>query len=284
MAPAPTKLSLTQFVPRGQHFHIARGVYQPGGRGRPHTHDFAEVAWIESGMGTHLINGDVQPLAAGDVLFIRPTDVHDFRGRHGGLTLMNVAFAREVVRELRNRYFARQRGEWLWPTTPLPAMRKLDAAAMRRVTEAAELLAHAPQSRLSLDRFLLSLLGESAEPAHDVPDASLPAWLSEAVRSLAGDSDHLIAGVPRLAELADRSREHVNRVIRAHTGGTATELINRVRLDRAASDLRLTSKSIVEVAVDCGMPNLGYFYRRFQERFGTTPRKYRLRQQAVLRG
>jgi len=80
--------------------------------------------------------------------------------------------------------------------------------------------------------------------------------------------------------VAGRSREHVNRVDRATSGRTATELVNETRLTRAAAELTMTDDPIARIAVARGLPNLSHFYRLFNERFGTTPRRFRLRHHA----
>lgn len=282
---AVRKLRIARFVSARAHWHVARGVYA-GGTGPMglHTHDFPEVFWIETGRGTHLVNGAAQPLEAGDLVLIRPEDAHGFRGGTGGLTMVNVAFRRHVLDELRQRYFTGPRAAWPWRGEELPASRRLEPAELERLSASAEGLLNAAQSRFTLDRFLMDVLALFAERAEPPSHAGLPPWLAGALREFGGSSEHLIGGVPALAALAGRSREHVNRVIRRATNQTATQLVNAVRLERAAHDLRMTAKPIAHVAIDAGLPNLGYFYRRFTARYGVTPRKYRLRAQAVVRG
>jgi AraC family cel operon transcriptional repressor len=112
----------------------------------------------------------------------------------------------------------------------------------------------------------------------------LPGWFDEAMMKLAGSPELLHGGVPALAKVAGYSREHVNRVARKATGLTATDLINSVRLERAAALLRMSSKSLLDIAGECGLPNVGHFYRLFHRRFGTTPHRYRQHHQALLRG
>ena len=35
----------------------------------------------------------------------------------------------------------------------------------------------------------------------------------------------------------------------------------------------------MEIALECGIENIGHFYKLFQKRFGMTPRQYRLLRQ-----
>jgi AraC family cel operon transcriptional repressor len=63
---------------------------------------------------------------------------------------------------------------------------------------------------------------------------------------------------------------------------SCTKLILARKLGRAARQWRMTDRPILDVAMDCGLGNLAYFYRLFQRRYGLTPRHYRLRQQTVV--
>ena len=59
--------------------------------------------------------------------------------------------------------------------------------------------------------------------------------------------------------------------------------VNDVRMEVAARELRTSTKKIIEICFDCGLQNLAHFYKLFRQKFGTTPRLYRARHQAVVR-
>lgn len=276
----PGTLHLRDFLAESSAYHVARTTFRPGHRVQPHTHDFAELFWIERGTGLHLVNGESRPLAHGDLVLVRPEDAHSFQARGAdGLTQVNVAFERATHDFLRERYFVG--GEWPWSGARTPACFRLDDVQLTRLGELSALLFAGPPTRLVLERFLLELLHELIAPRHE---EALPPWLTDALRRFAADPHALAQGVPALAALAGRTREHVSRVVRARTGRTATELVNEIRLDRAAADLRLTDAPIAAIAVDCGVANLSHFYRLFRARFGLPPRRYRLRHQGLIRG
>jgi AraC family cel operon transcriptional repressor len=273
-------LRLSDFLPAGGAYRIARMKLAPSHRMEPHTHDFAEVFWIERGSGLHLVNGERRPLARGDVVLMRPDDVHTFRTTDPeGLTQVNVAFGRDTLEFLHDRYFAG--GNWPWRGDELPAAYRFRHGELGWSGELAGLLFAGPTTLLVLERFLLSLLQQLGSSRLR---PGLPVWLDDALDRLAGDPKALARGVPALAALAGRSREHVNRVARRGCARTATELVQEVRLDRAAADLRLTDFPISRIAADCGMPNLSHFHRLFRARFATTPRRYRLHHQALVHG
>jgi AraC family transcriptional regulator len=77
-----------------------------------------------------------------------------------------------------------------------------------------------------------------------------------------------------LRDLADRvclSRFHFHRIFQALTGETVGELARRLRLERAARQLRTSDTPITELAFDAGYSTHEAFIRAFRAAFGCTP-------------
>ena len=64
--------------------------------------------------------------------------------------------------------------------------------------------------------------------------------------------------------------------MRAAQGRTATDLVNSVRMRWASTALRMSDRSIADIATICGLSHLGHFYAIFKQHFRITPRRYRL--------
>ena len=47
------------------------------------------------------------------------------------------------------------------------------------------------------------------------------------------------------------------------------------RIEQACEMLRDTTKTVLEISLDCGFENVSYFIRKFKELKGCTPQKYR---------
>jgi AraC family transcriptional regulator, dual regulator of chb operon len=275
MTSTPVKLRFRDYAPPGAAYHLGLRAPRRRFRGTLHTHDFAELMWVERGVLVHLINGDRRPLEAGDAVFVRPADIHTVVGKE--FAQVAVAFERQTLDFLKQRYF--DGTDWPWRAGTAPATYRLDRRQLAHLTELVRLLAMANPTRLALERFLLDILHELTQQA---APPGVPHWLQDALTRLADDREALARGVPALASFAGRTREHVNRVARSTTGLRATDLVNEARLTRAAAQLTLTGEPIVAIAHDCGLPNLSHFYRLFNARFGVTPHRWRLRQRALL--
>ena len=245
-----------------------------------HDHDFYEFFWVVEGTGTHLINGQAVEQKVGDAIFIRPRDVHGFDlGPNGEpWSWINVTIAAPAMRGLARRY-ADEVARWPWTDERMPRCLRLDTDSVDRLSRRITALPVDSPRRRDLDGLITLLLdliepSRGLRPAHPEP---CPIWLTAALRAM-DQPQHLAEGLPALVRLCGRCPEHVNRVIRQHFNVTATEAVNRRRLDYAARQLRMSRASVLEVAQDSGFDNLSYFHRRFRQRFSQTPRRYRLQQ------
>jgi AraC family cel operon transcriptional repressor len=283
------RLLIRNFVPADGHYHVARHLRSLGRSGGEHTHDFAEVFWIESGAAVHVVNGQSQEARAGDLVLMRPADRHGFRapsaeGYGPSFALVNVAFRREHLLHLRRRYY--RRAVFPWQGDALPGHFRVAARQLRRLAELADGLALGPQTLLRLEHFLLELLEIIETAVRGTGDAGAatesPHWLRAALAEF-GQPEHLSGGVRELARLAGRGPEHLNRVVRRCMGFTTTELVNRLRLEHAARELSMTVHPIPQIALESGFENLSYFYRLFARRYGRTPRRFRRHSQMLVR-
>src|ERR1039457_3411604 len=103
---ASPRLLLGRIVAPGEYGHVARPRLTRRRTLHAHTHDFAEIFWINEGQGWHLINGRRERLLPGDLWCIRPEDVHQLVPVGTGLlAITNIAFPTEGLEWLRARYF-----------------------------------------------------------------------------------------------------------------------------------------------------------------------------------
>lgn len=79
-----------------------------------------------------------------------------------------------------------------------------------------------------------------------------------------------------LARVAAFSPFHFHRLFSAHTGETLQRFVQRLRLERAAAQLRHNpGKSVTEVALDNGFSSSATFARAFRARFGVSASEWR---------
>ena len=83
--------------------------------------------------------------------------------------------------------------------------------------------------------------------------------------------------------LSDMSEEisqptyYISRLLKKHTGSNFKELLQQRKLQQAAYLLSQTPLSVESVMDAIGYDNGSYFYRKFKEKYGCSPREYRIR-------
>lgn len=262
--------------------HLQEGAYFYASRQRPgssrsekptsHSHQFHELFWVESGEGVEYTGEGIHPLKIGDLILVAPEDQHGFQcSAQFGLTICNVAFPSGDWEELCTRHgkdfpdlYAGLLSQRRFAVTPS------DCALLMQWGND---LTAGRHRAIDLERFLLNinhLIVQRQEPGAPV----LPDWLGQAVEALR-DPRHFMHGAPALATLCKRSPEHVARAVRRYLGCTPTDVVNGIRLEWAAERLVSSHDDILSICLGCGWDNLGYFYRQFSKRFGTTPKRWR---------
>ena len=84
-------------------------------------------------------------------------------------------------------------------------------------------------------------------------------------------------GVDDLARAAGLSRAHFSREFRRAFGETPHAYLLTRRLERAASLLRMTDRSVTDICFSVGLQSLGSFTTSFTRTFGESPTAYRAR-------
>jgi len=82
-------------------------------------------------------------------------------------------------------------------------------------------------------------------------------------------------GVDEMAGAAGLSRAHFSREFKQAFGVAPHAYLLTRRLERAASLLRVTDRSVAEICMDVGLQSVGSFTTSFKRMFGKTPTAYR---------
>lgn len=274
------KFLLKNFIRGDEAFHLARITIHSRHDLSLHWHNFAEIFWVESGHGTHLINGRKIQLEPGDLVMIRPTDQHTFNSARGGLTLMNLAFSMETLHHLRNRYFA-DIDSFFWTKDILPYQTLLPVSSVRIISQRAEEVLQNRKSSFYLDQLLLFIFRLLMDNNNLSADQKAPTWLNHAIRGYATPI-MFKQGVRGFADLAERNIDHVNRTVQRTLHKTLTDLVTELRMNFASKQLTITNTPIKTICNDCGFTNLGHFYKTFKQIYQQTPSAYRKSSQTIV--
>lgn len=252
-----------------------------------HSHGFDELVIILKGTAMHLIDEHEIPVKSGDVFVIARNHMHQYQEMHG-LALANILFdAKSLQMEQ-------------WDIRALPGFHALFSI------EPAFRAQHKLQSRLQLSERQLNhvnglLHNLTRETTAQTPGyrvmatglfMQLAVYLSRCY-STVGTEDSLgllrigdaIAHIETrfaenitLEELARKShlsKRHFQRIFRDCMGRSPIDHLMHVRVQKATELLRVSERSITEIAFDCGFQDSNYFTRCFRKVMNQTPREYR---------
>jgi AraC-like DNA-binding protein/mannose-6-phosphate isomerase-like protein (cupin superfamily) len=282
MATACLHFKLAGFVGRGERYHFTQSEITATNGARYHDHDYHEIFWVERGRGRHVLNGEALALGPGQLFLIHPDDRHSVSGDdEHPLGIVNVAFPSQTWRKLRMRYFANEQDPF-----NLPAGRRrwpVEARLHEALVHWRERLTAPARPQLAIDGFLMDLPERLRNTDVGGSVSIVPDWLSHA-RVEISKPGNFSGGTRSFARLAGRSPAHVARETVRCLGVTPTDLVNSARMDFAARQLSTTPRPILEVMLDCGLNNLSHFYALFRDRFGVSPRRYRLQAHSTVLG
>ena len=78
-----------------------------------------------------------------------------------------------------------------------------------------------------------------------------------------------------LSKQCNYSKSYIIRLFKQYTGKTPLDYINQYRIFIAQIRLMSTEKSVLEIASECGIENIGHFINLFRRYTGQTPGKWR---------
>lgn len=271
-----------QKLPADQACTYAHWLFsQPNDDPPLHDHTFFELFWVPEGTGLHVINGETRRLETGDLMLIRPEDVHGFTSITGqpSLRFVNIAFHAGLWTAIKRRHPS-LRGRWFDDPAHRAREHRLDPLRLERLRHLAADLDAGRRDLLTTEAFLLSLCALLDRFTRQNEQGGPPEWLAEARRRMA-EPRHFVGGTKTFARLAGCSPAHLSREVKRRYQLTPTDIVNEARLTHAATRLASTDLSILDIMAECGFENLGHFYKLFQARHGTTPKRYRRQAELV---
>ena len=248
-----------------------------------HSHDYFELFLVNHGTARHLVNGAVQFLKRGSVVFIRPEDTHSYGDMSLDFEIINMLIPDETVKALFNYL-----GEGFAPqrllSTELPLVAQVSRSEHESLVRDLERLVLCKRiQRTSSDAvFRITLMRIIATCFPIVPEqkkTEIPLWLQWLTLEMM-KQENFTEGLGAMMRLAGKSEEHVSRSCRKYLRKSPTELINELRLEHAARAVAFTPDKIVDISAAVGFDSLSHFYHLFKKTYGASPVAFRKRTKA----
>lgn len=271
----PILLRFSERTRQGPHFNLVTVEWARNRLPGYHTHDYPEIFWITRGECEHILNDTRERHETGTLFLLRASDAHQLLPWHGRGSFAFTNLAISPAAFVRLCQFYPQETRLLYPKEGSPTHCVMARAELEELNGEVRDLAASEHSLFHLDRMLLGIWNRALRRSAYAPiTADLPDWLQSALLHVQ-ESDIFSRGVPGFVAVAGRCHEHVSRICRHHLGRTPSQVVNEARLRYVAHALRMTSRSVTEIALDCGFENPAQLHRLFRAAYRTTPGRYR---------
>ncbi len=249
----------------------------------PQVHDFYEFTLMAEGSLKYILNGKTYNLKEGDIVFVRPGDIHS-KIAIGPVKHINLAFPQTTLDAMFDfLYSPKIKDDFLAqdfvPVFTLNHHEKiqLESRLMKfayfPISDKQRIKTYLRAQLLQLfSRYLIPISTQSDQIF--TSELVIPSWLENSLIEMR-DTENYCQGLDWIVENTGKTKEHICRSFKKYLKKTPTEVINFMRLNYAANLLIHTDIEIIEIVFNTGFQSLSYFYSLFKKEFGVTPKKYR---------
>ena len=275
------------YIKPGLHLHISFSTCkQPENL---HCHDFPEIVYIVSGSALQTVDGRTYRAEQGDLLFINRKSTHAIAPNGRAFSYYNLILNPDIFSE---NIVTEQNAFGLLSLTAFDQLRDGADSGDRLITFGGE-------DRLEFERILNAMLREyeREQMAYaSVLNSYLNVLFTLMLRRFLWNTDDTARPQPErwkqllqyidenldrkltLGELAKAcfyNPSYFSRVFKEKYHLTLVEYLNRERAARAATLLKTTDLTVLEICERCGYGDKSGLYRGFQRIYGCTPSEYR---------
>lgn len=262
-----------------------RFVYFP-----EHTHNYVEVIYMCSGSTHHIINGNDVILETGELLFLNQNAVQEiYPAREEDIAVNFIILPEffdyalrmmETEENLLRRFVVDSlRGES--NSSGYLHFKVADVLPVQNLVENLiwTIVNRQPNKRsinqVTMGLLFLQLMNQIDKVETDESDEEQ----KFVIKVLGYIEEHYRDGeLSKLAAEMHYDLYWMSREIKKQTGKTYTELVQSRRLSQAAYLLTHTAMSVMDIGLSVGYENMSYFHRIFRQKYGMSPRKYRLQE------
>lgn len=244
-----------------------------------HTHDYYELIVTHTPNINHLVNGKNFCLENNSIVFIRPHDSHRFYREDKLYSFTNLAVSCNMLDKM-FVFLGKSFPSKLLLSSDFPPVVNLsenDAADVKELFNKLNTIKiddtyekHIFCKMLLTTIFIRYFSHYKTESAAK----SVPGWLSD-LRAEMLNSANFVSGMEAMLRISGKSKAHLSRSFKKYYNETIVDFLTDLRLNYAANLLKNSNLSITDIIYECGYNNPGYFFYKFKEKYGVSPKKYR---------
>ncbi len=265
-------------VNRDTGFSIRR-VYGETERFSYHDHDYYEIFLTISGTIKHNINGHIQHLEPGCLVFIRPQDRHLYVYQNEkNYEFVNITLDPALIDGLFS-YLNPVVETSVFISSELPPSTRLSDHDIQSFLKKVDAFNTFQQEevvtkKLKIRTFLLDIFSKHFVKHNNNEESEIPVWLEIACEQMK-KTENFTAGIKRMVALSGKTQEHLARCMQKYFHVTLSEYINDLRLNYAVNLISNTNLKITDICYEAGFGNISTFYSLFLNKYDVSPKKFR---------
>jgi AraC-like DNA-binding protein/quercetin dioxygenase-like cupin family protein len=247
-----------------------------------HFHPEYELTYIKKSSGKRFVGDSVQDFEEGDLALIGAMLPHYWQNKQ------NTLQAESIVIQFKYDFA----GMNLWEIPECGLIKKMlqksatgltfDKSVSDRCIVLMEKIVNAQNSlRLAYFLELLHLLSEDMKAEKLSSNGFKMTFPDSIDKKIEKINDYIITNFKQeisldmAAFISNMTKESFCRYFKKVTQKTFSEYVNDFRLGYACKELKESTKSVSEIAFDCGYNHVHYFNRLFSQKMGVSPGRYR---------
>lgn len=240
-----------------------------------HHHDYYEFFLTLSGNAIQVINGKKQSLPEGNLVLVRPGDVHTYI-KEGEFSFVNLTFTIDTMKNLCS-YFGKTLENIIskeMPPTVILNRENFNALKEKLFSLNTISLTDHEKANLKMKLILTDIIALIIEGDIDKPVKNVPIWLTSLILHCQ-KAENLNITLQDMSAFSGKSREHISRTFKKFYGLSVGEFLTEQKLNYSANLLLSSNLAVIDICYESGFQNLSWFYRKFKEKFSITPYQFR---------
>ena len=242
-----------------------------------HGHKWMEIIVVNAGKCKHNLNGEINTISTGELLFILPTDKHQFIPTTANEEFMHrdIIFSLPYFNSVCDSYSQTFYQDILSKKYSLYFKLKTDqitqlenyiqTISLSTSSEAQNLATHA------LCSFLLNIIIEY----HLQSITHYPQWVNLLISRFQSPS-YLSFTLPEVIKDIPFNQSYICRQFKKYVGMTMTDYFNQHKMAYALSLLESTDFSMEQICETISFNNISHFYKLFKKIYHITPNQARI--------
>ena len=254
-----------------------------------HRHNYIEIMYMCSGTTTHIINREPRlVLGQGELLFLNQFASHEIL--EAGKEDICINFF--ILPQFFDEVLPMIQRENVLSDFVVDTLRKNNNSAGYLHYKVADVLPvqnlvenliwsllnqpvnHRQLNQTTMGLLFMLLVNYTDKIEQSNPDQQQSATAMQTLKYI--EENYQTATLTELADSLGQSVSNMSKLVKSSTGRTFQELLHEKRLNQTVHLLMKTALPITDIIFRVGYDNTSYFHRMFKDKFGMSPRQYRM--------